>query len=136
MKGNVGIIAIVGILLGSVLLLMVLVQITDPLTNYQPVENGQLANLTAFGYVELPAPADNYKVFNNTDCVTDELAFGSDYMTDTPYNGGIGGTGTAFVAGIHGYAINFTTIGDYVAVSDAPNLNGDFTLTGWINPTN
>lgn len=135
MKGNAGIVAIFGIVLGSLLLLMVLTQIVDPLTQFQPA-GGQLANLTGYGYIDLPEiPANNINVYNNTDCVTDQLNYSDDFMVDAPYDGYISLDDDTFVAGIHGLAVNFSRDGDYVAVPNTPNINGDFTLTGWIKPS-
>ena len=114
--------------------LVVLTGIIEPMTTYSPTE-GELMNLTGDGYLTPSiSQFDSVRVFNNTDCVSDELVELTDYLVDTPYNGGMNNIQP--VTGSVGNAITLEE-GSYVVMETTTtkaDLTGNLTIIGWVNP--
>ena len=124
-KGNIGVI-VAGVAMVAVILLVLLSNLTEPMTKYTDSDSS-LMNITGQGYTSPPvAQFDTIHIFNDTNCTTNELTEGTDYVVDTPYNGQLNG------AVAQGGNVEFTD-GDSMVVpltSDKADLNNNLTIIG------
>ena len=67
-----------------------------------------------------------FKESNGTNTTSDISTYGSDGTCE------FGSNNCSFIAGVHGNALEFDGIDDYVNVSNFFNITGDFTLEAWV----